>query len=76
MPYGLSGYAAEGAFTMLRFAESELPDLVYIEHLTGALYLDKLDEIEKYSRVIDRLTVDAETPAGTRQLLSKRRAEL
>jgi hypothetical protein len=76
VPYGLSGYAAEGAFAMLRFAESELPDLVYIEHLTGALYLDKRDEIEKYSRVIDRLSVDAETPAGTRQMLSKRRAEL
>ncbi|GAA4290578.1 helix-turn-helix domain-containing protein [Actinokineospora soli] len=76
VPYGLSGYAAEGAFTMLRFAEAELPDLVYIEHLTGALYLDKLEEIEQYSRVVDRLTVDAETPSRTRQLLSKRRAEL
>jgi transcriptional regulator with XRE-family HTH domain len=76
VPYGLSGYAAEGAFTMLRFAEAELPDLVYIEHLTGALYLDKVEEIEKYSRVLDRLTVDAETPAGTRQLLAKRRSEI
>ncbi|GGS52641.1 transcriptional regulator [Actinokineospora fastidiosa] len=76
VPYSLSGYAAEGAFTMMRFAEPELPDLVYIEHLTGALYLDRLEEIEQYSRVVDRLTVDAETPNRTRQLLSKRRAEL
>jgi len=71
VPYALSGYAAEGPFTLLRFAERELPDVVYIEHLGGALYLDKLDEIELYGRVFDRLTVDAETPDRTRQLLAK-----
>jgi transcriptional regulator with XRE-family HTH domain len=76
VPYRLSGYAAEGPFTMLRFAEPELPDLVYIEHLAGALYLDKPVEVELYSRVFDRLTVDAETPGNTRQLLLKLRAEL
>ncbi|SDC61731.1 helix-turn-helix domain-containing protein [Actinokineospora iranica] len=76
VPYALSGYAAEGSFTMLRFTEQELPDLVYIEHLGGALYLDRTDEIESYSRVVDRLTVDAETPSRSRQLLSKRRAEI
>jgi hypothetical protein len=76
MPYDLSGYAAEGSFTMLRFTEPELPDLVYIEHLTNAIYLDRREEIEQYSRVVDRLTVDAETPSRTRQRLSKRRAEL
>ncbi len=76
MPYRLGGYTAEGAFTMLRFAEPALPDLVYIEHLTGALYLDKREEVERYSRVIDQLTVDAETPDQTRQLLAKVRAEI
>jgi hypothetical protein len=76
VPYRLSGYAAEGPFTMLRFAEPELPDLVYVEHLAGALYLDKPGEIELYSRVFDRLTVDAETPSNTRQMLLKVRAEL
>ncbi|MGH3439529.1 MAG: helix-turn-helix domain-containing protein [Sciscionella sp.] len=75
VPYLRSGYAAEGAFTMLRFGEPELPDLVYLEHLGGAFYLDKPEEIELYSRVTDRLTVDAETPDHTRQLLTKRRAE-
>ncbi|WP_018682161.1 helix-turn-helix domain-containing protein [Actinokineospora enzanensis] len=76
MPYPLSGYAAEGSFTMLRFTEPELPDLVYIEHLGGALFLDRVEEIERYSRVVDRLTVDAETPSRSRQLLSKRREEI
>lgn len=76
LPFELSGYAAEGAFTMLRFAEGELPDVVYIEHLTGALYLEKPDEIEQYSRALDRLAVDAETPARSREVLSKLRAEI
>ncbi len=76
LPYQFSGYAAEGSFTTLRFAEPELPDVVYIEHLSGALYLDKRSDTELYGRVFDRLTVDAHTPDHTRQLLMKRRAEI
>ncbi|MPZ80193.1 MAG: helix-turn-helix domain-containing protein [Actinophytocola sp.] len=76
VPYSLSGYSAEGSFSMLRFAEPTLPDVVYIEHLNGALYLDRPNEIEVYGRVIDRLAVDAETPDRSRQTLSKLRAEL
>ena len=74
-PNHLSGYAAEGAFTILRFVESELPDVVYIEHLDGALYLDGMAEIEAYSRALDRLMVDAETPQRSRQLMIKLLAE-
>jgi transcriptional regulator with XRE-family HTH domain len=76
VPYAFSGYAAEGSFTILRFAEPELPDVVYIEHLGGALYLDKRSDTEMYSRVFDRLTVDAHIPDHTRQLLMKVRAEI
>ncbi len=76
VPYKLSGYGAEGSFTMLRFALPELPDVVYIEHLNGALYLDKRSETELYARVFDRLTVDARTPDHTRQLLAKVRADM
>lgn len=76
VPYRLSGYAAEGSFTLLRFAEPELPDVVYIEHLSGALYLDKQEEIERYSRVNDQLIVDAKTPEQTRQMLLKARQEV
>lgn len=76
LPYERSGHAAEGAFTVLRFAEPELPDIVYIEHLTGALYLDKREENEPYGRAIDRLAIDAETPDRTRQALDKMRSEI
>jgi hypothetical protein len=76
LPYHMSGYAAEGAFSILRFAEPSLPDIVYLEHLSGALYLDRADELEIYGRVIDRLAVDAETPDRSRQLLSKFRQDI
>lgn len=76
VPYNQSGYAAEGAFTLLQFAEPELPNITYIEHGSGAIYLEKPDEIELYSRAFDRLTVDAETPERSRQLLTKLRAEI
>lgn len=76
LPYSLSGYAAENSFAMLRFDEPELPDIVYIEHGGGALYLDRSKELELYGRMFDRVTVDAHTPDRTRQVLTKRLAEL
>lgn len=76
VPYELSGYVAEGSFTMLRFDEPELPDVVYIEHLSGALYLDKRSDTELYGRVFDQLTVNAKTPDYTRQFLTKVHAEI
>lgn len=75
LPRQVSGYAIEHAFTMLRFAEPELPDLVYLEELTGASYLDKRVDVESYSRAMDRLTIDALTPDQTKQYLLKLRAE-
>jgi hypothetical protein len=71
VPFALGGSAAEGAFTLLRFAEPELPDIVYLEHLCGALYLDKTDEVEIYSKAAHRLAVEAETPDQTRRTLSR-----
>jgi hypothetical protein len=75
LPFTLSGYAAESTFSILRFSEPELPDLVYQEHLTHATYLDKRPEVEQYSRVMDRVAVDALTPDETRQYLTKLAAE-
>jgi transcriptional regulator with XRE-family HTH domain len=76
VPRQLSGYAAENPFQLLRFAEPELPDIVYIEHLAGALFLDGVEEIELYSRALDRLAVDAATPDQTRQMIAKLIAEM
>jgi hypothetical protein len=76
LPYDRSGYSADSAFSLLRFAEEELPNIAYAEYPTGAHYIDKRDEIEKYSRALDMLAVDAETPDRSRQMLLKRREEI
>jgi transcriptional regulator with XRE-family HTH domain len=69
VPFRFGGSAAETPFTLLRFAEPELPDVVYLEHLCGALYLDKSDEVEIYTKVAQRLAVEAETPDDSRATL-------
>ena len=70
MPFRFGGHVAEGgAFTLLRFPEPEVPDVVYLENLTGALYLDKPEETESYLSTIERLCVDSATPEFTPEIL-------
>jgi hypothetical protein len=66
------GHAATGgAFSILRFPEQDLPDIVYIEHLTSALYLDKLEDLDRYTATMEALCVAATTPDKTRDILAK-----
>jgi transcriptional regulator with XRE-family HTH domain len=77
LPYAAGGNAAAGSsFTMLRFAEPELPDIVYLEQLTSALYLDRQQDLEMYRQVMDRLSVQAEPPDRSRRMLAERAAAL
>jgi len=70
MPFAFGGHAGEsGAFTLLRFPESDLPDVVYLEQLTSALYLDKPDEVGQYERALERLGADSLSPEKSRDLL-------
>ncbi|GAA1507297.1 helix-turn-helix transcriptional regulator [Streptomyces albidochromogenes] len=70
MPFSFGGHAGEsGAFTMLQFPESDLSDLVYLEQLTSALYLDKREEVAQYQRVMERLQKDSPSAAETRDVL-------
>ena len=52
------------------------PRLEASQYLTGAHYIEKREEIEKYSRALDMLAVDAETPERRRTMLAKRRQEI
>jgi transcriptional regulator with XRE-family HTH domain len=72
MPFERGGHsAAGGSFAILRFAEPDLPDIVYIEQLTGALYLDRREEIDHYREVMNSLSAEAETPADSMALLRR-----
>lgn len=70
MPFSFGGHSGEsGAFTVLSFPESDLTDVVYLEQLTSALYLDKGEDIAQYERAIKRLQDDSPSPAESRDLL-------
>jgi hypothetical protein len=60
-----------GAFSVLRFADQELPDVVYVEHLNNATYLDKRDEVERYLDVMESLCLGSQPPAKTAEFLDK-----
>ncbi len=72
VPFDSGGHAAAGgAFSILRFPHEELPDVVYIEHLTSALYLDKREEVDNYAAAIGRLFIEAQPPAETPKFLER-----
>jgi len=77
IPFDAGGHpAAGGAFTMLRFPDEELPDLIYLEQLTSGLYLDKRDDVDSYAAAMERLCVEAATPAQTVEIMEARLREL
>jgi len=70
VPFNTGGHAgAGGAFTILRFGDPDLPDIVYIEQLTSALYLDRRDDLDHYAEVMERLAAQAEPPDRTPKIL-------
>jgi hypothetical protein len=72
VPFDRGGHSAVGgSFSILRFADPELPDIVYLEQLTSALYLDRNIEVDQYREVMNSLSAEAETPADSQRLLKK-----
>ena len=67
--------AAGGSFTILRFAEADLPDVVYLEQLTSAVYLDKRSDIEDYLTIMESVSVQAETPTESLTTIRRLLAE-
>jgi len=60
-----------GAFSILRFADDELPDVVYVEHLTNAQYLDRRDDVNRYLHVMNRIGMHAAPPDNTVNILHR-----
>ncbi|RKN38955.1 helix-turn-helix domain-containing protein [Streptomyces hoynatensis] len=73
-PFRLGGLsAAGGPVTILRFLEPDLPDIVYLEQLNSALYLDKREDVEDYLAVMDSLCAVAEPHGKTPDVLDNLR---
>ncbi|MFD7280471.1 helix-turn-helix domain-containing protein [Streptomyces sp. NPDC059862] len=55
--------------TYLRFDGLDLPDVVYLEHIRSANFLEDRDETEEYRVALDRLADEALTPRASLELL-------
>ncbi|MCX4814988.1 MULTISPECIES: helix-turn-helix transcriptional regulator [unclassified Streptomyces] len=56
-------------FSLFRFTEPELPDMVFTEYLTGALYLDSRTEVSTHLEVLDHMTAHAASAQRTKKIL-------
>jgi hypothetical protein len=70
LPFAAGAHPAMvGSFSILRFGDQELPDVVYLEHLTSASYLSKTEEVDRYLHVMESICVRAAAPDRTAELL-------
>ncbi|MET7854786.1 helix-turn-helix transcriptional regulator [Streptomyces avermitilis] len=65
-----------GAFHVFRFRARELPDIVYLSGLVGAVYLDKSEDVVVYREALDRLGAQSTPARKTEALLGAIRKEL
>ena len=71
IPFAAGAHAAAGGpFSIMRFAERDLPDVVYLEQLTSALYLDKRETVDHYMAVMERLCLEATPAASTPKVIN------
>jgi transcriptional regulator with XRE-family HTH domain len=71
LPLRAAGRIPGGPFTILRFDDPDLPDVVYLEHLAGASHLDRRPDVEPYLAAIERLSFSSEPPTSTIGILSR-----
>jgi hypothetical protein len=77
LPFSAGGHpAAGGAVTLLRFAEGNLPDVVYLEQLNSAVYLDKPADTLPYWNVFNSLATEAQDPVASTETMRRRLNEL
>jgi transcriptional regulator with XRE-family HTH domain len=72
VPDSAGAFAAPGGFSILRFAVPDLPDVVYIEQLTSAMYLDKPVDVERYAAAMDKLSAISAPPEETQDIIRAR----
>jgi transcriptional regulator with XRE-family HTH domain len=64
-----ASYAAPSSFSILSFAVDDLPDVVYVEQLTSAMYLDKRADVDRYAEAMDHIRASSYTPEQTKELI-------
>jgi transcriptional regulator with XRE-family HTH domain len=68
-PFPAGAHTVPGSFSILHFATPDLPDVVYVEQLTSAMYLDKRLDVERYAAAMDKLSATSLAPEASRQFV-------
>ncbi len=77
VPFSAGAHPAmDGSFNLLSFPEPTDPQIVYIEYHTGALYLEKAAEVQRYRLLFDHLRASAESVDASRALMARVAEEL
>ncbi|HEU4396354.1 MAG TPA: helix-turn-helix transcriptional regulator [Actinomycetota bacterium] len=77
IPYTAGQHAGmDGAFDILSFEEPGDPDVVHLENATGQLYLERPDEVRRYSLIFDHLRAVALAPDDSTAFLTELAKEL
>ncbi len=71
-----ASYAVPGSFSILSFATDDLPDVVYVEQLTSAMYLDKRGDVDRYAEAMDQICATSFTPEQTKDLIHTMLADM
>ncbi len=71
-PDSAGAYLVPGSFSILRFAVPDLPNVVYVEQLTSAMYLDKPVDVDRYATVMDKLSATAAPPEESKEIIRAR----
>lgn len=69
LPFSVGGHVALGGpVTIVRFAQHDLDDVVYLEQLTGARYPEGQEAVQ-YQKIMDLLAIRAARPTWTTSFL-------
>jgi transcriptional regulator with XRE-family HTH domain len=72
VPFSAGAHPAmDGSFKLLSFPEPSDPNIVYIEYHTGALYMERQPEVERYRLAFDHLRAAAHSVAASRTLMER-----
>jgi hypothetical protein len=63
LPFEAGAHAAvDGSFTLIRFADQAASDVIYIENATSCLYLERDQEVERFTLIFDHVRARALDP--------------
>jgi hypothetical protein len=77
LPFRAGGHAAcRGPVELLRFAGDQLPDVVCLEYLVGAVYPARPTELARYWDILNQLATQADPPIASTLTIEQLRRNL